>query len=56
MAMRRFSRLTNAFSKKVEHHAHGIALHYMHYSCRFQRTLRITSAMQTGWANRVWDL
>jgi IS1 family transposase len=57
MAMRRFTRLTNAFSKKVENHAHAIALHYMHYNyCRIHQTLRVTPAMQAGLANRVWDL
>jgi IS1 family transposase len=57
MAMRRFTRLTNAFSKKVENHAHAIALHYMHYNfCRIHQTLRVTPAMQAGIATRVWDI
>jgi len=57
MAMRRFTRLTNAFSKKVENHAHAIALHYMHYNfCRVHQTLRVTPAMEAGIANRVWDI
>jgi len=55
--MRRFTRLTNGFSKKVENHAHAIAIHYMHYNyCRIHQTLRVTPAMQAGIATRVWDL
>jgi hypothetical protein len=57
MGVRRFTRLTNAFSKKVENHAHAIALHYMHYNfCRVHQTLRVTPAMQAGLASRVWDI
>ena len=55
--MRRFTRLTNAFSKKIEHHVASIALHYMH--CNFYRihqTLRVTPAMQAGIANHVWSI
>src|ERR1700722_10724437 len=57
MGVRRFTRLTNAFSKKVENHAHAIALHYMHYNfCRVHQTLRVTPAMQAGLTSRVWDI
>jgi IS1 family transposase len=57
MGMRRFTRLTNAFSKKVENHAHAIALHFMHYNfCRVHQTLRVTPAMAAGVADHVWDL
>jgi IS1 family transposase len=57
MAMRRFTRLTNGFSKKVENHAHAIALHYMHYNyCRIHQTLRVTPAMQAGLSSRVWEI
>ena len=57
MNMRRFTRLTNAFSKKVENHAHSVALHYMHYNfCRIHRTLRVTPAMEAGLTSRVWEL
>jgi len=49
MGMRRFTRLTNAFSKKVENHAHAIAIHFMHYNFgRIHQTLRVTPAMQAG--------
>ncbi len=57
MGMRRFTRLTNAFSKKVENHEHAIALHMMHYNfCRIHQTLRVTPAMQAGIADHVWSL
>ncbi len=57
MNMRRFTRLTNAFSKKVENHAHSVALHYMHYNfCRIHRTLRVTPAMEAGVTSRVWEV
>lgn len=57
MNMRRFTRLTNAFSKKVENHAHHIAIHYMYYNfCRIHKTLRVTPAMEAGVADHVWKL
>ena len=57
MEMRRFTRLTNAFSKKVENHEAAIALHYMHYNfARIHQTLRCTPAMEAGVSNHVWDL
>jgi IS1 family transposase len=57
MQMRRFTRLTNAFSKKIENHAHNVALHFMHYNfCRIHQTLRVTPAMQAGLADHVWEL
>jgi hypothetical protein len=57
MQMRRFTRLTNAFSKKVENHAHNVALHFMHYNfCRIHQTLRVTPAMQAGLAKHVWEI
>jgi IS1 family transposase len=57
MAMRRFTRLTNGFSKKVENHAHAIATHYMHYNfCRVHQTLRVTPAMAAGLADHVWEI
>jgi len=57
MSMRRFTRLTNAFSKKVENHTHAVALHYMHYNfARIHRTLRITPAMAAGVTERLWSI
>ena len=57
MAMRRFTRLTNAFSKKIENHIAAIAIHYMYYNyCRIHQTLRVTPAMQAGIANHVWSI
>jgi IS1 family transposase len=57
MQMRRFTRLTNAFSKKIENHAHAVALHYMFYNfARIHKTLRVTPAMQAGVSDHVWSL
>ena len=57
MSMRRFTRLTNAFSKKVANHEHAIALHYMHYNfSRIHKTLRVTPAMEAGVSDHVWEL
>lgn len=57
MSMRRFTRLTNAFSKKVENHEHAIALHFMHYNfCRIHQTLRVTPAMAAGVAAKIWTI
>jgi len=57
MSMRRFTRLTNGFSKKVENHAYHLALHYMYYNfCRIHKTLRVTPAMEAGIADHVWTL
>ena len=57
MGMRRFTRLTNAFSKKIENHMAAISLHYMHYNfCRIHQTLRITPAMAAGVSDHVWSL
>jgi len=55
--MRRFTRLTNAFSKKVENLRHAVALHYMHYNfCRIHQTLRVTPAMEAGVTDHIWSL
>lgn len=55
--MRRFTRLTNAFSKKVENHAHAVALHMMYYNfVRIHKTLKITPAMAAGVANKLWEM
>jgi IS1 family transposase len=57
MGMRRFTRLTNAFSKKVENHAYHVALFYMHYNfCRVHTTLRVTPAMEAGLAGHIWTI
>jgi hypothetical protein len=57
MSSRRFTRLTNAFSKKVENHALSVALHYMHYNfCRIHKTLRITPAMAAGMTDKLWSI
>jgi len=57
MGMRRFTRLTNAFSKKVENHAYQVALHFLYYNfCRIHKTLRVTPAMQAGVSDHVWSI
>ena len=57
MNMRRFTRLTNAFSKKVENHAHAVALHFMYYNfVRIHKTLKVTPAMAAGITQRLWDI
>ena len=57
MSMRRFTRLTNAFSKKLENHEAAIALHYMNYNfARIHQTLRVTPAMEAGITDHAWSL
>ena len=57
MSMRRFTRLTNAFSKKIENHAHAVALHFMYYNfSRIHSTLKITPAMAAGVTERLWEI
>jgi IS1 family transposase len=57
MGNRRFTRLTNGFSKKVENHEHMLALFFMFYNfCRIHQTLRVTPAMESGIADHVWEL
>lgn len=57
MAMRRFTRLTNGFSKKLENHAYAVALHFMNYNfIRIHQSLRVTPAMAAGVADRVYDV
>ena len=57
MQMRRFTRLTNGFSKKVDNLAHAVALHFMSYNfCRVHQTLKQTPAMAAGVATRVWTV
>jgi IS1 family transposase len=57
MSIRRFTRLTNAFSKKLENHIASIAIHYMYYNfCRIHQTLRVTPAMAAGVTDRLWSI
>jgi IS1 family transposase len=57
MHMRRFTRLTNGFSKKVENHANAVALHFMFYNfVKIHKTLRVTPAMEAGITDRLWSL
>lgn len=57
MSMRRFTRLTNGFSKKVENLRHAVALYAVHYNfCRVHQTLRVTPAMEAGIADHVWEM
>lgn len=57
MGIRRFTRLTNGFSKKVENHAAAVGLFYMHYNfCRVHKTLRVTPAMEAGLTDHVWTI
>ncbi|MDQ2944982.1 MAG: IS1 family transposase [Acidobacteriota bacterium] len=57
MSMRRFTRLTNGFSKKLENHEHALALYFMYYNfCRIHQTLRVTPAMEANVADHVWSL
>jgi hypothetical protein len=57
MHMRRFTHLTNAFSKKVEHYAHAVALHMMYYNfVRIHQTLKVTPAMAAGVTKRLWEM
>jgi hypothetical protein len=55
--MRRFTRLTNAFSKKVDNLEAAVALYFMYYNfCRIHKSLRVTPAMETGITDHVWSL
>lgn len=57
MRMRRFTRLTNAFSKKISNHMHAISLHYMYYNYgRIHQSLKVTPAMEAGVTDHVWSL
>lgn len=57
MGMRRFTRLSNAFSKKIENHTAAIALHFLHYNfVRIHQTLRTTPAMAAGVVDRLWEI
>jgi hypothetical protein len=57
MSMRRFTRLTNAFSKKIENHIATVAMYFMYYNfCRVHQTLRVTPAMEAGITDHVWEV
>lgn len=57
MGMRRFTRLTNGFSKKIENHIAAISLHFMYYNfVRIHKTLRVTPAMAAGVTDRLWEI
>jgi len=57
MHMRRFTRLTNAFSKKIENHGYAVALHCTFYNfVRIHKTLRVTPAMAAGLTGRLWEM
>jgi IS1 family transposase len=57
MGLRRFTRLTNAFSKKFENHCHAAAIYFAYYNfCRVHQTLRVTPAMESGLTDHVWSL
>ncbi|MGH6935448.1 MAG: hypothetical protein ACRED2_04540 [Methylocella sp.] len=57
MQQRRFTRLTNAFSKKLENHKAAVALYVAHYNlCRVHETLRVTPAMQLGVTDHIWSI
>jgi hypothetical protein len=57
MSIRRFTRLTNAFSKKIENHAAAVALYFMYYNFRrVHQTLRVTPAMEAGVSDHVWSI
>jgi hypothetical protein len=57
MQIRRLTRLTNAFSKKLENHRAAIALHFAYYNfCKIHGSLRVTPAMQAGITNTMWTL
>jgi hypothetical protein len=57
MGNRRMTRLTNAFSKKAENHAHMIAIYFMHYNfVRIHQTLKVTPAMAAGVTKRLWEM
>ncbi len=57
MSMRRFTRLSNAFSKNVGNHFYAVAIHYMHYNfCRIHKSLRVTPAMEAGISDHAWTI
>ncbi len=57
MSMRRFTRLTNGFSKKAQNHAHHVAIYFCYYNfVRIHQTLKVTPAMAAGVVDRLWEI
>jgi hypothetical protein len=57
MGIQRFTRLANAFSKKIENHSASVAIWFMYYNfCRVHQTLRVTPAMEAGISDHVWSI
>lgn len=57
MGMRRFTRLTNGFSKKIDNHIAAVSIYFMHYNfCRIHQTIRVTPAMEAGITNHAWTI
>ena len=57
MGVRRFTRLTNAFSKKFENHCHAVAIYHAYYNfCRVHQTLKVTPAMESGLTDHIWEI
>ena len=57
MSMRRFTRLTNAFSKKIDNHIHALSLYFVYYNfCRIHKTLKVTPAMEAGLTDTLYDI
>jgi hypothetical protein len=57
MGNRRMTRLTNAFSKKIENHVYAMAIYFMHYNfVRIHHSLRVTPAMEAGVTSKLWSL
>jgi hypothetical protein len=57
MHSRRMTRLTNGFSKKIQNHAHAMALHFLYYNfVRIHQTLKVTPAMAAGVTKRLWEM
>jgi hypothetical protein len=57
MGMRRFTRLTNGFSKKIENHEYALAIYFMHYNfVRIHSSLRVSPAMAAGVSDKLWSL
>jgi hypothetical protein len=55
--LRRFTRLTNAFSKKMENHCHALSIYFMHHNfARIHQTTRVTPAMAAGVSEKLWDM